>query len=115
TEDEIARARAAYEAGLVATEEARWDDAERAFLEAYRLTRVSSALLNVAIAQRSLARYTAAEATLVELLARDDLDPALRARAEGLAREVAARVGTLRVGGLVDGATLYVDGEAREP
>jgi tetratricopeptide (TPR) repeat protein len=95
--DDLAEARALYQAGLEDVEQARWADALRSFERSYALAPVGATLFNLATSLRALGRHREARDAFDQLLAqhRAELPAELRSRAETMRRESAARVAVL--------------------
>jgi len=107
----------AFSRGSHATEEERWDGAERCFGIAWRLSHVALARYNQAVAMRALGRYREARDAFDEALAAG-LDPDRTAQATAMRAEVTSSVASLRIEGLsIDAAELELDGDAvpRDP
>jgi tetratricopeptide (TPR) repeat protein len=106
-------ARRLFAAGMTAIDQGLWADALGSFQRAYELTRVPSALRNVALALRALGRHRAARDAFAQLLRDHALDPTTRHDVETLRDEEIARLAVLEVAGLElqPGALLRLDGE----
>src|SRR5688500_10023817 len=91
-------ARQAYETGLQAMEDGRWADALRAFERSYREFPAAAAMFNQGIVLRSLGRLREARDAFARVMADHPEAPAdVRADADEMGREVAARVAQLTV------------------
>ncbi len=118
---DIEAARALYEEGLRSIDALRWDEALRAFEEAYARSGVGAALYNVAVALRALGRHVEARDAGEQLLREHvELDPQLREDVERLVREERARIAVLMLESLprdpapsvrLDGRLATDDGE----
>ncbi|MBK8173235.1 MAG: hypothetical protein IPK60_23275 [Sandaracinaceae bacterium] len=108
------RARAMYVEGSTAAEEARWTDALRLFQESYDLSHNPAALFNVATTLRAVGRHRESRDALDRLL-RDhaELPEELRAEAQRIRGQVAARVATISINNAPARAdlTLRFDGQ----
>ncbi len=110
---EAEEARRLFAAGLEAIERGLWAEALGAFERAYRLTRVPSALRNVALALRGLGRHREARDAFATLLREHALDPEARREVLSLRDEEQARLAHLSIAGLErgEGIRLRLDGE----
>lgn len=106
---DVLRAREAFLRGMEFAGEQRFEDARREFVHSYALSGSPVALFNLASTLRSLERHREAAEALERLLADAGLEASVRAQAEPMYAEVAARVGRLRLRGALDGATCRVD------
>ncbi len=116
-EGEVALARDYFIRGTQATEELRWDDAERHFRRAYELSGAASALMNVGLSLRALGRHLEARQVFHELLEKPLLPQGMdRDRIRQLRDEADAKVAELRIGRLKPRQRyrLTLDGQRRK-
>jgi hypothetical protein len=100
--------------GVAATSLAQWDKARTFLLSAWRIQHHWKIAANLGRAEFKSDRLRDAAEHLSFFLdtAPDDVDTKERARAEEMLTQARARVGTVKVTGLLDGAELVVDGVA---
>jgi hypothetical protein len=109
--DELDRARALDEQGVRAFREGRYNDAIRYFEEALKLGGPSSELWNIAKCQVKLDQLEAAEGTLEQYLARNDLSADDRAGARRELDQLGHRRSTVTIASSPTGAFVAIDGK----
>ena len=114
-EPQSGEARDAFLAGLRSAEALEWDRALASFERSYALAPTAAALFNAATAFRALGRHVDARDALARLIREHRLEPDVRAAAERMLEEEAARIATLVLRGLPDApVTVRLDGTRRE-
>lgn len=111
--DEGARAASVYREGVSAAREGRWQEAYRAYLEAWKIKRHFQIAANLARAELKLGKHRdAAEHIAFFLREAEDVSEADRALARRMLDEARAHVATLTLVVSRAGATVLVDGAA---
>lgn len=106
-QNEVAEARALFQAGEAAVEAGRWADAVDSFRRAYELSNVPAALFNLGYALRALGRHREARDAFAELLREHPrFDRELREEARRYRAEAETRIAILLLQGL-DAHTRY--------
>jgi tetratricopeptide (TPR) repeat protein len=100
--------------GISLREQGRDEEALALFERAYADTQAPRALAQVALAQQALGRFVEAEANLEQALtsADDAFIRRNREHLEGALGEIRERLGDLTVAGGVDGAEIFIGGQA---
>jgi tetratricopeptide (TPR) repeat protein len=99
--NEVAEARALFQAGEAAVEAGRWADAVDSFRRAYELSNVPAALFNLGYALRALGRHREARDAFAELLREHPrFDRELREEARRYEAEAEARIAMVQLQGL---------------